>query len=171
VVEILQQANRRECRVTAPSRLEFQRLNQLGRKLTERQVAVGSTMQRIFVGEIGEFFDFALNTKQLHPADGFIDDDEAVPFAFLCRAERFDRVMEQSHETADTLRAGDIAPFLGFSCPREQASDQLVRHVEYSVSETGFEINQSCHQNRASPVRGIAADLMRVRYATFSDDC
>ena len=77
--------------------------------------------------------------------------------------------MEQAHETADIPRAGDISPFLGFPCPREQAANQLVRHVEYSVSEAGFEINDGCHQDRASPMRGIAADLMRVRYATFSD--
>ena len=71
--------------------------------------------------------------------------------------------MEQAHETADIPRAGDIASFLGLPCPREQAADQLVRHVEYSVGEAGFEINDGCHQNCTPPVCGIAADLVCIR--------
>ena len=64
-------------------RLEFQCLKELGSEFAQRPVAVGGTVQRVFVGEIGEFSDFALSAKQLRPADGFVDDGEGVAFAVL----------------------------------------------------------------------------------------
>ena len=77
--------------------------------------------------------------------------------------------MEQVHETSDIPRPGDIAPFAGLSAARKQAHDQLVRHVEHSVGKPGFEIKDGGDEDRASSVRHVAADLMRIRDAALAD--
>jgi hypothetical protein len=155
-IEIPQQANCREGRIVRARRLELQRLDQFGREFAQRQVAVRGTLQRIFAAEIGEFPRLALNAKQLGPANGFIDDGEGIPLAVPGRAERFDRVIEQAHQAADISGPGDIAPLVGLSGARKQAADQLVRHIEHSVGEPGFKIEDGGDDWR--PARGRRAD-------------
>ena len=78
--------------------------------------------------------------------------------------------MEQPHQAADIPRSGDIAPFARFAGAREQAADQLVRHVERGVGKPGFEIDDRSDEHRPPPVRGIAGDLVRVGDAALADE-
>jgi hypothetical protein len=77
--------------------------------------------------------------------------------------------MEQAHEAGHIPRPGDIAPFAGLSGARKQAADQLVRHIEHGVGKPGFEIKDGGDEDRASSVRHVAADLMRIRDAALAD--
>jgi hypothetical protein len=113
--------------------------------------------------------NLSLDAQQLGPADGFVDDSERIALAALCCGERFDRVIEQKHQAADIPRPGDITPFAGLPGAREQAADQLVRHIEHRVGKTGFEIDDRGDKDRASSVRRVAADLMRIGYAALAD--
>ena len=72
---------RRQHRVVAAGCLEFQRLDQVGRELTQCHVAIGGAQQRVFIGEIGELASLRPNTKQLRPADGLVNNVEGVAFA------------------------------------------------------------------------------------------
>ena len=82
-VEITQQADCGERGVMRARCGEFQRGEEVGSEFAQRPVAVGSTPQRVFAGEIGEFSDFALSGQQFHPADSFVDDREGVALAAL----------------------------------------------------------------------------------------
>ena len=97
MVEITQQANCGERRVVRARRGEFQGVKEVGSEFAQRPVAVRGTLQRVFAGEIGEFFDFALSSQQSRPADSFVDDREGVALAALGCGEGFDGVMEQPH--------------------------------------------------------------------------
>jgi hypothetical protein len=77
--------------------------------------------------------------------------------------------MEQAHEASDIPRLGDIAPFAGLSGARKQAADQIVRHIEHPIGEPGLKINDRGDKDRASSVRRVTADLMRIRDAALAD--
>src|SRR5712671_3673393 len=85
------------------------------------------------------------------------------------RSDAIRRSTEQAHEAGDIPRPGDIAPFAGLSGARKQAADQLVRHIEHGVGKPGFEIKDGGDEDRASSVRHVAADLMRIRDAALAD--
>ena len=155
----------------AARRLEFQRLEQLGRELAQRPVAVGGADAADLPRQDRRALRTSPRTRS-SLAQPTVSSTTAKPSRSLlwAVAERFDRAVEQAHQAADIPRAGDVAPFLGLPRPREQAADQLVRHVEHSIGQAGFEVDDSGDQDRAPPVRGIAPDLVSVGDPTFADE-
>ena len=149
---------------------EFQGVKKVRNEFAQRPVAVRGTLQQVFAGEIGKFSDFGLSNQQPRPTDGFVDDREGVTLAALSCGEGYDRVMEQAHQAADIPRSGDIAPFAPLASAREQATDQLVCHVQRRVGQAGFEIDDRSDEDCPPSQRGIARDLMRVGNATLADE-
>jgi hypothetical protein len=113
---------------------------------------------------------FAADPQQLGPANNFVHDGEAVPFLLLRRLQRFDRAVKQAHQAADVARARDVAPLLRLPCAGEQAADQLVRHIQQRIGQSGFEVDDIGGQDRPPAGRGVAPDLVRIGNPPFPDE-
>ena len=69
---------RRQHRIAGARGAELQRLDQIGRELAQGSPAIGSSQQRIFVGQVGQVLDLAAHAQQLRPADRLVDGLEGV---------------------------------------------------------------------------------------------
>lgn len=78
--------------------------------------------------------------------------------------------MEQPHQAADITRRGGVGLLLGMLAPREGPDDQPVGHVEHSIGQPGFQVEQYGDQGRAPPMGGVAAEQIGGRRLSLPDE-
>ena len=156
--------------VSHARRSKFQCLDQSGRKLVQCPPAIRGAQQRVFVSEVGQFFNFAADAQQLWPTDCIIHGLEGVALAFLRCGQRIDCAVKQTHQSADGSGACHVALARGVARLGEQAADQLVGHVQHCIGQSRFQVEKGCHENCAPPVRSIAPELVSIGGVSFSHE-
>jgi hypothetical protein len=69
----------------------------VGSEPTQGSPAVGSSEQRIFVGQFGQVLDLAAHAQQLRPANRLVDGFEGVALISVCHRERLDCPVKHAH--------------------------------------------------------------------------